>query len=90
MYPKCGAMPEKETLYWRTHARLRAWTNRGSGLPHHYRRILGALEAPTTVEVLKQMSGCSAPELARWLEELHTLGFVETERAAAAYCSATA
>jgi hypothetical protein len=79
-------MARKEALYWRTHAGLRAWACADSGLPAHYRRILAALHGPATVEHLMKAIGCaSESELQAWLDELDTLGFVQTGRAAAAY-----
>ena len=84
-------MTGKETLYWRTHAGLRAWSAHDSGLPAHDRRILGAMHGPAPVEVLRQaMSGCAERELCAWLDELDTLGFIQTGRAAAAYYPAAA
>jgi hypothetical protein len=79
-------MTRKETLYWRTYAGLRAWMCADSGLPQHYRRILGAMHCPVTVEVLRKALGaCPARQLAAWLDELDTLGFIQTGAAAAAY-----
>lgn len=79
-------MTRSETLYWRTHAGLRAWICADSGLPPHYRRILGAMHCPVTLHVLRTAVGpCSARQLAAWLDELDTLGFIQTGAAAAAY-----
>jgi hypothetical protein len=76
-------MTRTETLYWRTHAGSRAWACADSGLPAHYRRILGAMHGPTSSEQLRKMLGeSSEKQLAAWLDELYTLGFVRT---AAAY-----
>jgi hypothetical protein len=78
-------MTRIETLYWRTHAGLQAWICADSGLPPHYRRILGAMQCPVTVEALRRALGaCSTRQLAAWLDELETLGFIETGSAAAA------
>jgi hypothetical protein len=77
---------ENEKLYWRTHAGFCAWSAPDSGLPGHYRRILGVLHSPLPVKVLRRrLGGYSERELCAWLDELDTLGFVQTGRAAAAY-----
>jgi hypothetical protein len=47
---------------------------------------LGAMHGPTAVEVLKNaISEYSDREFLAWLDELDTLGFIQTDRAAAAY-----
>lgn len=79
-------MSRRQTLYWRTHAGLRAWASADSGLPAHYRAILASLQAPTAVEELSRaLSAGSEKELRASLAELETLGFIQTARAAAAY-----
>lgn len=79
-------MTREEPIYWRTPAGLRAWTCAGSGLPQHYRSILGAIDGPSTVAAIhKAMSACPEKQLVAWLEELDTLGFVQTGRGALAY-----
>jgi hypothetical protein len=76
----------KETIYWRTHAGSRAWACAASGLPAHYRRILGAIHAPSAVASIHHaVKPCSESQLLSWLDELDTLGFIQTGRAAAAY-----
>jgi hypothetical protein len=79
-------MTRKEAIYWRTHAGLRAWACTDSGLPAHYRMLLGAIHGPNDVAAIRSaVSGCSDRELLAWLDELDTLGFIQTGRAAAAY-----
>ena len=76
-------MTAEEPIYWRTHAGFEAWACADSGLPAHYREILAAMAGPTSVERLK--AAIPHARLAVWLGELHTLGFVQTGPAAAAY-----
>ena len=82
-------MKRREAIYWRTHAGLRAWACADSGLPAHYRRVLGAIHAPTNVAAIgAAVSASSERELLGWLDELDTLGFIQTGPAAAAYLRA--
>lgn len=79
-------MNARKTLYWRTHAGVRAWASAASGLPAHYRAILGALQAPAAADELSRALGAgNERELRACLAELETLGFIQTARAAAAY-----
>jgi len=79
-------MKSRQAIYWRTHAGLRVWACADSGLPAHYRKVLGAIHAPTSVAAIRAAVGASSDrELFGWLEELDTLGFIQTGRAAAAY-----
>ena len=55
------------------------------GLPRHYRRVLAAMHGPSEVAAIRAAVGCDARSLAAWLDELDTLGFVQTAHAAAAY-----
>jgi hypothetical protein len=71
-------MTRAEKLYWRTQAGFTAWTCADSGLPAHYRRILGAMQAPTGIEPLAKAVGVHGADLLAWLEQLETLGFVQT------------
>ena len=74
-----------EAVYWLTDIGQRALASRASGLPQHYRRILAAIHGPSEVTVIRSAVGCDARTLDAWLDELDTLGFVQTARAAAAY-----
>jgi predicted hotdog family 3-hydroxylacyl-ACP dehydratase len=71
-------MTRAEKLYWRTQAGCTAWACADSGLPAHYRRILGAMQAPTGIEALAKAVGVHGADLLAWLEQLDTLGFVQT------------
>ena len=73
-----------EAVYWLTDLGLRALAARDSGLPPHYRRILAAIHGPSEVTAIRAAVGCEARRLDAWLDELHTLGFVQTAHAAAA------
>ena len=76
------AIRTTEAVYWLTDVGLRA---RGdAGLPAHYRRILAAMHGPSGVAAIRAAVGCDAHALAAWLDELDTLGFVQTSHAAAA------
>lgn len=74
-----------QAVYWLTDAGLRALRCSDSGLPHHYRRILSAIHGPSEVAAIRAAVGCDGHTLAAWLDELDTLGFVQTARTAAAY-----
>ena len=78
------AIRTSEALYWLTDAGQRALTCGDSGLPAHYRRILLAIHGPSRVAAIRAAVGCDGPILAAWLDELDTLGFVQTSPAAAA------
>jgi len=54
-------------------------------MPAHYRRILAAIDGPREVTAIRTAVGCDQRSLAAWLDELDTLGFVQTSHAAAAY-----
>lgn len=74
-----------EAVYWLSDAGQRALTCGDSGLPAHYRRILAAIHGPSRVAAIRAAAGgCDKRSLAGWLDELHTLGFVQTSHAAAA------
>jgi hypothetical protein len=55
----------------------RAWESPRSGLPAHYRQILGLIRSKTKAdEIHLGMPGHSRRQLDYWLDELDTLGFV--------------
>jgi hypothetical protein len=74
-----------QAVYWLTDVGLRARASGGAGMPAHYRRILAAIDGPREVTAIRAAVGCDQRSLAAWLDELDTLGFVQTSRAAAAY-----
>jgi hypothetical protein len=78
------AIRTTEAVYWLTDAGQRALTCGDSGLPVHYRRILAAIHGPSEVTAIRAAAGCDGLGLAAWLDELDTLGFVQTSHAAAA------
>ena len=78
------AIRTTEALYWLTDAGQRALRCDDSGLPAHYRRILAAIRGPSEVAAIRAAVGCDGHSLAAWLDQLDTLGFVETSHAAAA------
>ena len=71
-----------EAIYYRTEAGVKAWACADSGLPKHYRQILGQICGPTDIESIRAAigSGYSDVEIFTWLDELDTLGFIETDR----------
>jgi hypothetical protein len=78
------ALRTTEAVYWLTDAGQRALTCGDSGLPVHYRRILAAIHGPSEVTAIRATLGCDGLSLVAWLDELDTLGFVQTAHAAAA------
>ena len=78
------AIRTTEAVYWLTDVGQRALTCGDSGLPAHYRRILLAIHGPSRVAAIRAAVGCNARSLAAWLDQLDTLGFVQTSPAAAA------
>ena len=76
-------MTRVDKLYWRSEAGVRAWRCQDSGLPEPFRRILDAMQAPVALESLrKALTGTPDRDLTALLEQLETLGFVETAPAA--------
>jgi len=76
-------MTRVSKLYWRSEAGVRAWRCLESGLPEPFRRILDAMQAPVALESLRNaLTGTSDRQLTALLEQLETLGFVETAPAA--------
>lgn len=72
-------------VYWLTDAGQRALACADSGLPVHYRRTLAAIHGPSEVAAIAAATGgCNERSIAAWLDELDTLGFVQTSHAAAA------
>jgi hypothetical protein len=71
-----------ETICWRTEAGVKAWAFADSGLPEQYRRILGLIHRRTDFESIRAaISGSySDVQIFAWLDELDTLGFIETDR----------
>jgi hypothetical protein len=60
-----------------TEAGCRAWENPASGLPSHYRRILGLIQSRSDPdEICGGMRSHSRRQISDWLDELDTLGFV--------------
>ena len=79
------AIRTTEALYWLTDAGQRALRCDDSGLPAHYRRILAAIHGPSRVAAIRAAAGgCDQRSLAAWLDELETLGFIQTSHAARA------
>jgi hypothetical protein len=78
------AIRTTEAVYWLTDAGQRALTCGDSGLPAHYRRVLAAIHGPSEVTAIRAAVGCDEHALAAWLDQLDTLGFVQTSHAAAA------
>lgn len=71
-----------ERVYWRTQTGFKAWESPNSGLPSHYRHILGLIRSGTHVDAIRNdMQEYSDKEVLGWLDELDTLGFVETVQA---------
>lgn len=78
------AIRTTEAVYWLTDSGLRARVCDDAGLPAYYRRILAAIHGPSDVAAIRAAVGCHEHRLAAWLDELATLGFVQTAPAAAA------
>ena len=78
------AIRTTEAVYWLTDVGQRALTCGDSGLPAHYRRVLAAIHGPSEVTAIRATVGCDGQALAAWLDQLDTLGFVQTSPAAAA------
>jgi hypothetical protein len=78
------AIRTTQAVYWLTDAGLRVRMCGDAGLPQHYRRILAAIHGPSEVAAIRAAVGCDGLTLAAWLDELDTLGFVQTAHAAAA------
>lgn len=65
-------------MYSRTAQGQRAWESAASGLPAHYRRIIGIIGAEASAEkVYAGMQAYAIRQVQDWLDELETLGFVE-------------
>jgi hypothetical protein len=79
------AIRTTQAVYWLSDVGRRARASGGAGMPAHYRRILAAIDGPREVAAIRAAVGCDERSLAAWLDELDTLGFVQTSHAAAAY-----
>ena len=79
------AIRTTQAVYWLTAVGLRVRASGGAGVPAHYRRILAAIDGPREVAAIRAAVGCDERSLATWLDELDTLGFVQTSHASAAY-----
>jgi hypothetical protein len=65
-------------MYSRTAQGHRAWESAASGLPAHYRRIIGLIGAEASAEkIYAGMQAYAIRQVQDWLDELETLGFVE-------------
>lgn len=74
----------RDRIYRRTTAGSRAWESSASGLSLPFRRILSLIESDTHFSVVQTgMGSLRAEQLAYWLEQLQTLGFVESTGATA-------
>jgi hypothetical protein len=68
-------------LIWRTKSGQRAWECADSGLPKGYRRILDLAAAPVSVaKVVETLGEFPAKQVADWVDELETLGFIYASR----------
>lgn len=75
-------MPSRDRVYRRTETGYRAWASEKSGLPVAYRRILGIAESATQLQVIcAQMAPYEDHQVAQWIDELETLGFVQCDSA---------
>ena len=74
-------MPKADRIYRRTDEGVRAYENQSSGLPNHHRSILGLIESDTHSELIRTTLRRRYPEgkIFDWLDELQTLGFLESE-----------
>jgi hypothetical protein len=72
-----------ERVYQRTKVGLAASTDGKSGLSLPFRRILSLIEGHTHFSVIRaSMGACRDDQLAGWLDQLETLGFIQSEGAA--------
>lgn len=71
-----------EHSYRRTVAGLAALKDGKSGLSLPFRRMLCVIEEDTEFAVIRaSMAACRDQQIAAWLEQLETLGFVESSNA---------
>jgi hypothetical protein len=76
---------KRDCTYQRTDSGHKALANESSGLPPAYRKILGLTEHPTHADqVVGGMSQVSREEVLGWLDELESLGFLESSLVALA------
>ena len=72
-------MSREPRKYRRTETGRKAWESPHSGLPSGYRRILGLIHGVAySEEVLRSMQDCAVRQVQDWLDELETLGFLES------------
>lgn len=72
-----------ERVYQRTKIGFAAWADSKSGLSLPFRRILSLIEDDTHFAVIRAgMGACRDDQLAGWLDQLETLGFIQSEGAA--------
>lgn len=65
-------------MYSRTAQGQRAWESTASGLPAHYRRIIGLIgEQASAEKIYAGMQAYAIRQVQDWLDELETLGFLE-------------
>lgn len=63
--------------YVLTKAGAKAWASRRSGLPAHYRQILGMIRSAIHAdEIHLAMPSHPRSQVDNWLDELDTLGFI--------------
>lgn len=74
-------MAKTEQIHRRTDAGLRAYESQKSGLPSHHRSILGLIEGDTHSQLIRAILRRRYPEkqVLDCLDELQTLGFLESE-----------
>jgi hypothetical protein len=79
-------MGAKERIYRATEASLEAQASDKSGLSFLHRRIIGLIHGDTHFSVIRAgMGACLENQVAAWLQQLETLGFV-TSHSAGAEC----
>lgn len=73
-------MPKIEQIYRRTKEGSRAYTSQESGLPDYHRSILGLIEGDTHSDLIRKTlrRRYSEYKIFDWLDELQTLGFLES------------
>jgi hypothetical protein len=70
---------------------MKAWSSAQSGLPEHFRRILDLMRgAPDSAQLCSGMRGHTEEQVQDWLDQLETLGFVESRHVTVAVQAAFA
>ena len=74
-------METTDQIYRRTEEGVRAYENQTSALTNHYRCILGLIETDTHSDLIRTTLRRYYAEnkICEWLDELKTLGFLESE-----------